>query len=99
MLRTALALVFGLLLAGCGGEPGIAGTYHAQSGLRQLVLSGDGAFRIMYGERTSPADKIGTYSVSGSTISFASKAAGDAAMSGQIEKDSVTIGGETYVRR
>lgn len=68
-----LRLFLCLALAGCAGGGSLAGTYHAQGSLRQMILNGDGTFRIMYGERTSPADVTGTYRREGDTIVFSPK--------------------------
>lgn len=71
LARPSLALAFAI--AGCSGGGSLAGTYHAQGSLRQMILNSDGTFRIMYGERTSPADVTGTYRREGDAIVFSPK--------------------------
>ena len=63
------SILLGLVLFGCGGGSKFAGTYRAASG-PELILSGDGSYRYLIGERTSAQDSFGTYVVAGDTISF-----------------------------
>ena len=58
-----------LLLAGCGGGNPVAGTYRNPTGA-EIILNSDGTYRYMIGERTSPRDILGTYTVSGARITF-----------------------------
>ena len=66
---TKLSMLLGFVLLGCGGGSKFAGTYRAASG-SELILSGDGSYRYLIGERTSAQDSFGTYVVAGDTISF-----------------------------
>lgn len=79
---------------GCGGSHGIAGTYKSQSGLRQIILNSDGTFRLMYGERTSPADLSGTYSVAGDSVTL--KPAAGEEIHATRGADGITVGTEKY---
>ncbi|HVT11431.1 MAG TPA: hypothetical protein VHE55_04125 [Fimbriimonadaceae bacterium] len=99
----SLFLCLCLLIAGCSGGGGIAGTYHAQGSLRQMILNADGTFRIMYGERTSPADVSGTYRRVGDTIVFSAKsgeAEGKALKTplpeAKITEDGLSLGQERF---
>jgi len=70
-LQLAALFALGLVLLGCGRDAGVAGVYHADGSLQQIVLNTDGTYRIMYGERTSPADRQGRYTWSGDTVNLA----------------------------
>jgi hypothetical protein len=92
---TSLAVLS--LLAGCGSNAaGIAGTYHADSGLHEIILGGNGTYRMMYGERTSPADKKGTYRKDGDSLIFAPESPDSTLPAGKIVEGGFTIGQERY---
>ena len=85
-----------LLTAGCSGGGGVAGVYHAQSSLGELILNSDGTYRILIGERTGAGDRQGRYTVAGNSVSLADArgVTSRARLSGRV----LTIGGQSYTK-
>lgn len=90
-------VVLAVSLSGCGSSGGIAGTYHARSSPRRIIVNSDGTFRMMYGERTSPSDVMGTYKETGDTIRFTPYSASTSpAIEAHSTADGFTIGQESF---
>jgi hypothetical protein len=73
-MRRLCAGLLALSVFACSSSPtGLAGTYRAKQGSREIILRGDGSFRMLNGERTSPSDIVGSYEKVGDTIVFTTK--------------------------
>ena len=91
-----LLLAFGCVLAGCS-RPGPAGTYVATNGLH-IVLNSDHSYRIMNGERTSPADVTGTYVIGNGKLQLTPQGSHGKAEA-DFKGDSFTLGVQTFKKQ
>ena len=97
MNRSRLRIVaMAFVLCGCRGGSGIAGVYRASGSLQELILNSDGTYRTMVGERTSPADRQGRFTLSGSTITLTDDRGGS--QSAQLTENTISWGGMTFTK-
>jgi len=94
--QLAVTLAFGLAAAGCHGGSEVAGVYRTAGTLQEVVLNGDGTWRTMYGERTSPADRHGHFTLKGGNLTLIDDLGGqtEAHWSGST----LTIGSQSYAK-
>lgn len=77
----------------------MAGTYKSGTSLREIVLHGDGTFRMMIGERTSPMDVTGTFRQEGDTLVFTAASRNEVNPSpspAKITDGGLAVGTETF---
>ena len=92
--RLSLLCLFAVL-CGCRGS-GVAGVYRASGSLQEVILNSDGTYRTMVGERTSPADRQGRFTLSGSKLTL-TDVRGES-QSAQLTGAALSWGGVTYTK-